>query len=158
MKKTTLLTVSLVILILLNLLLLGSIFLGTKQGPPLGEGTGMQRPREIIINELQFDDEQIKRYDILIQEHRSKINKLDKSIRDNKEKLYGLLAKDFTQNEKDSLIAVINNYQREIEILHFEHFLEIKKICKQNQLESFKSLALEFPKLFGPKPPREPRP
>ncbi|MFP9115494.1 hypothetical protein ACLI1A_16265 [Flavobacterium sp. RHBU_3] len=158
MKKTTLLTVSLVILILLNLLLLGSIFLGPKQGPPLGEGPGMQRPREIIINELQFDNKQIKRYDILIQEHRSKINELDKSIRDNKEKLYGLLAKDFTQNEKDSLIAVINNYQREIEISHFKHFLEIKKICKPNQLETFKSLVVEFPKLFGPKPPRGPRP
>ncbi len=158
MEKTKLLTITVIGLLVLNLATLGFLFISGPKGhkPPHDLPEGRQIPREIIINRLHFDVNQQKDYDKIIQWHRGEIKKLDSEIREAKIELYSQLKESqLDLKVKDSLIAVINTNQKQIEITHFKHFEEVKKLCNKDQLEDFNELTEELSKLFSPnKPPR----
>lgn len=158
MEKTKLLTITVIGLLVLNLATLGFLFISGPKGhkQPHDRPEGRQIPREIIINRLHFDVNQQKDYDKIIQWHRGEIKKLDSEIREAKIELYSQLKESqLDLKVKDSLIAVINTNQKQIEITHFKHFEEVKKLCNKDQLEDFNELTEELSKLFSPnKPPR----
>lgn len=154
MEKQKLITISVIALLLLNIGTLGFLFVsGPKQGhrpPPHGR----PEPREIIIEKLHFDEQQIEAYELLIREHHKQIDAVDEKIRDTKNSLYALLNSN-DSSSKDSLIIALGNYQKEIEAIHFDHFADIKKLCKPNQKYDFEELTEELSRLFS-KPPRPP--
>ena len=156
MEKTKLLTITVIGLLLINLGTLGFLFLKDHTAfKPRHDDRPM--PREIIIEKLHFDVGQQKEYDKLISIHQSEISALDENIRNTKNKLYSQLS----QNEvrvkfKDSLINLLNSYQKQIEETHFKHFESIKKLCHQDQMSEFKNLTDELGRIFSPKP-RMPR-
>ncbi|WP_264521439.1 hypothetical protein [Flavobacterium sp. N1994] len=160
MEKTKLLTISIIGLLLLNLATLGFLFLNGPRGhkPPFdGPPREGHKPKEIIINKLHFDANQQKEYDKIIQWHHSEIERLDSNIRQTKNELYSQLSNsEVNVKTKDSLIAVLNSYQNQIEQTHFKHFEDIKKICHKEQLEDFNDLTEELSRIFAPKP-HEPR-
>lgn len=156
MEKTRLLTIAVIGLLLLNLGTLGFLFLNDPKGnrPPHG---GRPEPKEIIIEKLHFDAQQQKDYAKLIQWHRSEITKLDDNIRQAKNELYSQLNQsEVNVKIKDSLITVVNSYQKRVEETHFKHFEDIKKLCHQDQMENFNELTEELSRIFAPKP-RRPR-
>jgi protein CpxP len=150
MKKTTLLGMATIVLIVLNCILLFAIYVKPKA---VGAVIPHPEPKEVIIEKLQFTPEQIIQYEALIKVHRKSINKFDLQIRATKGQLYGLLSEDQNQHKTDSLVSIINGYQKEIEYVHFKHFEDIKMLCSPEQKILFKQLLPELPKLFGPKPP-----
>lgn len=145
MEKNKLLTIMVIGLMLTNLMLLIVMFGKEPHHPP------RKMPREVIIEELGFNENQISKYDVLITSHRSQINKADIHLRNLKNELYQLLNsdKDITL-ERDSLIAAINNIQKEIEYIHFEHFKDIKYLCSDEQKIKFEELSKNLARLFGP--------
>lgn len=149
MNKIKLLTFAVIGLLLLNLATLSFLFLN----PP---GGNHHKPQEIIIDKLHFDENQQKQYKHIIEWHSHRINDLDDKFKTTKENLYQLLAQNVDEKKKDSLISVLANYQREIEITHFKHFQEIKKICRKDQLQDYNDLTSELSKIFLQKqrPPR----
>jgi periplasmic protein CpxP/Spy len=156
MEKTKLLTLGIIALFLLNLGTLGFLLLSSpKAHHPPGHGPeGKSKPREIIIEKLHFDAVQINEYDQLIQWHRSHITALEDKIRDSKNELYLQLNENpVNETTKDSLINALASYQKEIEITHFKHFQDIKKLCKKEQLEDFTALTEELSRLFSKPPP-----
>ncbi len=160
MEKTKLLTITVIGLLVLNLATLGFLFISGPKGhkPTHDRPEGRQIPREIIINRLHFDVNQQKDYDKIIQWHRGEIKKLDSEIREAKIELYSQLKESqLDLKVKDSLIAVINTNQKQIEITHFKHFEEVKKLCNKDQLEDFNELTEELSKLFSPNKPPRPR-
>jgi len=159
MEKTKLLTFGIIALFILNLGTLGFLLLSGPKGhhPPPGHGPeGRTKPREIIIEQLHFDATQIKEYDQLIQWHRSHISEMEEKIRDSKNELYLLLNENpVNEKIKDSLIADLASFQKEIESIHFKHFQDIKKLCKKEQLDDFTKLTSTLSRLFSkPPPPR----
>ena len=156
MKRTKLLTITIIGLLLINLATLGFVFLnGPKPGGMPHEGRPL--PKDIIIDKLHFDANQQKEYEKLIRWHRGKIDQLDDSIRQTKNTLYsGLTESDTNTKTKDSLIALLNTYQKQVEETHFKHFEDIKKLCKPEQQEDFKALTTELSRIFAPRP-RRPR-
>jgi len=156
MERTKLLTITIIGLLLINLATLGFVFLnGPKPGGMPHEGRPL--PKDIIIDKLHFDANQQKEYEKLIRWHRGKIDQLDDSIRQTKNTLYsGLSESDTNTKTKDSLIALLNTYQKQVEETHFKHFEDIKKLCKPEQLEDFKALTTELSRIFAPRP-RRPR-
>lgn len=158
MEKTKLLTITVIGLLVLNLATLGFLFISGQKGhkPLHDRPEGTQTPREIIINRLHFDVNQQKDYDKIIQWHKGEIKRLDYEVREAKIGLYSQLKESqLDLKVKDSLIAVINTNQKQIETTHFKHFEEIKKLCHQNQLEDFNELTEDLSRIFGPnKPPR----
>jgi protein CpxP len=156
MEKTKLLTISVIGLLLLNFATLGFLFLNGPKGhrPPMG-GTHQERekPREIIIEKLHFDANQQKEYDKIIQWHHGEIEKLDKNIRQTKNELYSqLMQPEVDIKTKDSLITLLNSYQKQIEQTHFKHFEDIKKLCHKDQMDDFNELTEELARIFAPKP------
>lgn len=155
MEKTKLLTIAVIGLLLINLGTLGFLLLNNKQQhPPHG---GRPEPKEIIIEKLNLDKNQQSDYAKLIQWHRGEITRLDDNIRQAKNELYSQLNETETNAKtKDSLIAVINSNQKQIEQTHFKHFEDIKKLCRKDQMENFNDLTEELARIFAPKP-RRPR-
>lgn len=155
MKKTTLLTIGLSVLIILNIALLFTVY-GGHRHEHAGMGMRGREPKDVIIDKLQFNQDQVQQYEALIKEHRKSINRLDSEIRENKHKLYNLLGTDYKASEKDTIIAGINFCQKQIEETHFSHFESIKKLCTPQQKKLFDSLVPELPELFGPGPQGRP--
>lgn len=131
-----------VILLISNVSLIALHFM--KPFPPNG-------PRNIIIEKLRFNEEQIKEYDILIESHRTSIRHDENEISILKAKLYSSL--DSNQTVLDSIVAQINTVQKHIEETHIAHFKEISLICKGDQLKDFQNLTHELAALFGRKKP-----
>ena len=97
----------------------------------------------------------MKEYQELIHWHRGKIDSLQEQIRNTKQKLYSELVKPKIDNKvKDSLVNKLANIQKEIEITHFKHFQDIKKLCKKEQLDRFNDLTQELAKIFSKPKPR----
>jgi len=142
MNKAKFLSIIVILLLVSNGVLL--YFLMDKPSRPEG-------PKAIIIEQLHFDTKQIKTYELLIQKHRSQINREEQQIRQLKQDLYQELNKAVSQ--KDSIIAELVFHQKRVEDIHYEHFEDIKAICKPKQLMYFSQLTKELAKLFSHKGP-----
>ena len=157
MEKTKLLTIGIIALFLLNLGTLGFLYFSAPKGhhPQELRPEGKLKPREIIIEKLHFDIDQIKQYDQLIQLHRRQITEMEEKIRDSKNELYLQLNEDrVNKKATDSLITDLASYQKEIETLHFNHFYDIKNVCKKEQLDDYAELTHELTRLFSKRPRR----
>ncbi|MDN3677075.1 hypothetical protein QWY90_07095 [Flavobacterium paronense] len=156
MEKTKLLTIAVIGLLVINLATLSFLFLnGPKGNRPPHEGRPM--PKEIIVEKLHFDEQQQKEYDKLIKWHHGEITRLDSDIRQTKNELYDQLNQtEVNVKTKDSLITLLNSYQKQVEETHFKHFVDIKKLCHKDQMEDFNELTEDLGRIFAPKP-RRPR-
>lgn len=151
MKNRNFLYLIITALFALNVFTLAFFFL---KGPQGGE-RGMTNPKMIVIKKLHFDKGQAEAYEKLISEHQEKIKALDDTIKHAKKELYSNLPKHQNTVSNDSLYEVIANSQAEIEMVHYRHFLDIRNLCKPDQMRDFEKLSNELAKLFemhkGPK-------
>ncbi len=76
------------------------------------------------------------------------MKELNEEMRDAKNNLYVTLAGN-EQNKKDSLINRLGELQKEIEILHYNHFVQIEELCQPNQKEKFRELTKELANYFA---------
>lgn len=137
------------ILILLNLGSIGFIYRGSKCHPPhLGKHEG---PKNLIIERLGFDDAQQKKYVVYIKVHQKQIRAAQDQRVVLKNKLYVLLTQSTIDTTKrDSLMQLITDNHQKVEEIHFNHFEEIKSLCKgEEQLKKFDHLSLEFSRFFA---------
>jgi len=109
----------------------------------------MNGPKNIIIEKMHFDKEQIKNYESYIQQHRKAINENEKILNKLRSELYQQLKYQQDTSKVDSIISIIANHQIIAENINYNHFLEIKKLCKPSQKEDFDELTNEIAKLFS---------
>jgi hypothetical protein len=145
MNKTKVLTIAVIALFLINIVTLSFL---SFNGP---KNNDRKQPKEIVIHKLGFDKNQITEYEILIKNHKTNINRLDNQIKNSKNKLYQQLNLPENKVVTDSILNSLNLYKSEIELVHFNHFLDIKKICKPEQLDNYNELTQELSKIFAPK-------
>ena len=108
-------------------------------------------PKNLILKKLHFDKEQIKNYEVYIQKHRKDINDNETVMNTLRSNLYKELNNSNNITKIDSLIAIIGKQQTIAEQINYNHFLEIKKLCKPNQTKDFEELTTEIANLFSPK-------
>ena len=106
-------------------------------------------PKNIIIEKLHFDKEQIKNYESYIQQHRKAINENEMTMNKLRSELYEQLKHQQDTSKVDSIFSIIANQQIIAENINYNHFLEIKKLCKPSQKEDFDELTTEIAKLFS---------
>jgi hypothetical protein len=155
MNKTTLLSIAIAGLILVNLGLMAVLLhrLPAQQQsqlpPPQQPGPPHEGPKRIIIERLHFDPKQVAQYEELIEQHRAAIRSLEAEIRDTKNNLYLTLA-DSSRTGKDSLENRLGSLQKEIETVHYGHFEQIRRLCHTGQLPYFTSLTHDLAAYFAP--------
>lgn len=158
MNKIKFLMVIVVGLCLVNIGLMAFIFF--RQPPMPGDEMhgppGIQsedRPRHLIIKRLDFDEAQVRQYDTLIEAHRAAVRNLEDSIRTAKNQLYATLNENGAI-AKNSLVAKLASLQQQMELVHYSHFEDIKKLCRPDQVQRFKELTADLSAYFRPGKPR----
>ena len=146
MNKNKFLWIVCIGLLLSNILLIGFILM---KKPLHRRGGG---PGKIIIERLNFDENQTKKFRKLIHEHQAGMKESREKIFRAKNALYHSLTEESKQQTKDSLIGIISEGQKKIENLHYNHFLDIKNLCREDQMDNFEKLSSELAHLFSPKP------
>lgn len=106
------------------------------------------KPRNEIIRRLKFDPQQVEKYDKTILHHREDIRKITADIFETKSKLYTLLIRQSDTGKIRGLIVQLGNQQMELEQIHFNHFLEIKQLCHEDQLSEFERLTKDLIEIF----------
>ncbi len=150
MSKVKFISVLAIGLLISNLILVGFISLNK---PPRGP---VER-KMIVIDKLHFDKEQIEQYEHLIELHRKEVRQSNEQIRLLKVQLYSTLMQDQVGELQDSLIREVSKVQTHMEEVHYDHFLQIKKLCKPDQLVYFKDLTKELATFLNPPPPPKER-
>lgn len=142
MSKLT--KIAILFLILLNLVLATFLYMGKpKRG-------NKKIPKEIIEHQLGFDESQKQQFQELIEVHRKMMKKTHREIRMNKKKLYENLAQE-KPTMNDSISNEIAKSFKKIEALHFNHFMDIKNLCNEEQKEKFNQMIGEFESIFAPR-------
>jgi hypothetical protein len=161
MKKTKLFGVLAIAFFLLNLVLVAFIVFKKPHHPPLPR-TG---PKDLIIEKLDLDADQVKSYEALIPIHQMSMMEQRTKMGQIKKELYESLKNDaphMDEKLKSELIVTETKLQQ----LQYNHFKDIKEICREDQLENFNALTEEIARLFsenvpppplenGPHPPRK---
>lgn len=148
MKKVKILIFFSVGLCIINLLLIWFLI---SQNPEKGKHS---EPKQIIIERLHFDEQQIMDYEKLIGWHKTNMGKSEEKMRELKNTLYANLGNPNKNNDSDSLINELGNLQKEIEQINYTHFQDMQQLCKPEQQQAFNALSLDIAKLFAP-PPHE---
>ena len=92
-------------------------------------------PRDMIIEALHFDDEQIRKYDLLIKDHRILMRK-------GKSELYNF-RKSYFLTDSDSALSLLSNSYSNVENINKSHINEIMEICNSSQKEDFRIVIKE---------------
>ena len=87
-------------------------------------------PRDMIIEALHFDNEQIREYDLLIKDHRILMRK-------GKGELYNF-RKSYFLTDSDSALSLLSNSYSNLENINKNHINEIMEICNSSQKEIFR--------------------
>ncbi|CAG5008537.1 hypothetical protein DYBT9275_04296 [Dyadobacter sp. CECT 9275] len=150
MSKIRLLGIAVGFLLVLNLVIL--FLLVNEKGrvpfPGMPEHD-REHPKRIIIEQLDFDKDQVMQYEKLIQEHRRAVTELEGQIRETKKNLY-LTLRDQKQTGRDSLENRLGDLQKLMEAVHYNHFAAIRNLCKPAQLQHFDVLTRELAFFFVP--------
>lgn len=133
-------------LLISNILLVGFLINKSNNHPVRKE------PKTLIINRLKLNDHQIDLYENLIKNHRNAINPTRNKIQKNKKLLY----KGLNNNEKinDSIFSIIKDLNNKIELINYNHFIDIRNICDDSQLKLFNEVSKDLYRIFSKKPPR----
>ena len=116
------------VLILINLTLMWLFFNQNNSLKKCG-------PRDMIIEALHFDDEQIREYDLLIKDHRILMFK-------SKSELYNF-RKSYFLTDSDSALSLLSNSYNNLENINKNHINEIMEICNSSQKEDFRIVIKE---------------
>ncbi len=95
---------------------------------------GGSTPKELIANELHFDDKQKAAFEIIVKKHQDQSAQIRVEIREAKKAYYQLGPKN-----KKATHELTFAYAK-LEALNYSHFEEIRAICKTDQKDALNRL------------------
>jgi len=149
------------VMMVLNIVLWLFLFLkpfDNKQMHPAGKEQG--GPGKFIIEKLQFSKEQIVAFDELRTAHHDSVEKLRFHGKQLRETLFSALQNDTTMIDKNLIATQIAENQKLIELVTYDHFAEVKKLCTTKQKIIFNEIIQEvlesmMPHKEPPQPPEQ---
>ena len=159
MKKETLLTIAVLILIVLNVALL--VVFNVNQGrppfaPPMrnlppDSGPG---PGKVIVERLKLDESQRREFLNLKHQHQEKVQAIQEESRRLHDELFDLLKEPQMDRAREkAIIDSLGDNRKELEQSIIDHFAAIKALCKTDeQKELFNEFIGELGKMIGPPP------
>jgi periplasmic protein CpxP/Spy len=148
MNKSRMLTVLLVLCLLTNGFLVWKLW-----GPHHPIKGHRHEPKHRIVEALNLTSDQLVAYDSLIVGHRQAIVSLENKIVSARGEWYKQIANGGMA--QDSVAYEIALFQQQIELVHYRHFVDIRQLCRGDQLNNFDQLSTELPALFQHSPSRK---
>jgi periplasmic protein CpxP/Spy len=125
-----------ILLVLCNVGLIVTIWLRPMHGQPPGGG-----PRNFVIEQLKFTDDQVKKYDDLIKSHQGAMRRLKQTSSELQQKLFRNLANEQQNNGvADSISRQLAATQQQIEMVTYNHFLQVRALCTDQQKKEFDNI------------------
>jgi hypothetical protein len=138
------------ILIALNITLIVLLLLGRPPHPREGGGPG-----KYIVEKLKFSGQQEADFDKLKKAHQEAIKELKREGEKLRESFFDGLTSDSLSSNKDSIAGLIAENQRQIELVTYNHFEEVKKLCTTEQKLIFNNIIDDVIKRLGNRPPND---
>ena len=108
--------------------------------------------KQLLKDELGFDETQIKQYLKMQDEQLDKVLQLQNEIRQIKKQMFDEVLQDNPKPTlSDSLLSLTQEKMIALEQLTYSYLLDLKKLCKPEQRDKLKFLIGEF---FRQNPPR----
>lgn len=148
-----------IVLVTLNLITIGFLWMykfkehrQMQQPPPPPAG------KIILEQELRFSKEQAEKFDKLRIEHSTSARKIVDDIAMLKENLFEMIKENGGDDSKATKIAdEIGNKQKELDLITYNHFKDIRNLCDERQRERFDLILKDISKMIGPQnPPGQP--
>jgi len=178
--KNRVLYIVLAVLVLLNLISVGSMWMmrfcgrppltekfiqqgpppGMQQGPPPGiqpPGGQMQRDGKMFLaEELKFSKEQTEKFEKLRDEHFNSSRKVIDEMHKSMDDMMELLKTGGDEKKAEEYASQTSAKQKELQILAFKHFKSIREICDEKQKEKFDLILKDVTRMMGPQGPPPP--
>jgi hypothetical protein len=137
MKKNIVLYILLIFLVAVNV-----FFLFNYIGRPIGkQKVGTQDPMSFIVDELNFNEEQLEAVQNLNKKHHQSMMNNNNGIKKFKDALFNKLSdEEIDPKVVDSLARIIALKEMEFDKMAFYHFRGIQELCNPEQKEKFKSI------------------
>ena len=153
-EKSKLLWIAVISLLLLNFCTLAFIWFQhspRNHEPPRGDVAGF------IIHELKLNDDQVKKFDELKETHHEQVEQIQHELRGMHKDFFDLMKSDVVDSAKVKSVAEsIASKQKEIELVTFSHFTDVRKLCDAEQKKKFDDIIDEAMRMMAPKPPEHP--
>ncbi|MCB0795959.1 MAG: hypothetical protein KDB88_14585, partial [Flavobacteriales bacterium] len=122
---------ALILMAVLNIALL--FMLLSRPGPIGGKHRG---PKQLIIERLDLDAAQVEAYELLIQEHRAAIDRLEEELILSRSALYERM----DAEGSDAIFTRVSALRDSIERIHVGHIEAIGRLCRPDQMAAFRAL------------------
>lgn len=142
------------ILALMNIVLLGIVWFGK---PP---HSGGQELTKFVEQNLKFTAEQSKQYDVLIGEHRKRIQEINEQTKEAKQAFFQLIAVPADTAKEKALTEQLAKLAIEKEMVTLNHFRKVRNsICTAEQKVLLDKLIDQVLERMSPQnhPPRPPQ-
>jgi hypothetical protein len=135
MTKTKLLTIAVLMMMITNCFILALVW----KNNPLEHNHQQQLPvKDFLIKTLDLSPGQIKRFDVLRQQHRHTVDSLDEQVKSMKDRLFSQIGQQKNDTGLiDSLTRQIGNNTALINRTTFMHFKKLRGILTVAQQGSF---------------------
>ena len=141
LHKNKLLTWLVLLLVVINIGAMIFMWMGKPkhEKPPLGS------PKEFLSRELKLDEKQQVKFDKLVDEHRDQANNSRKKIKEEKEKMYGLLKNgSLTESLKKSAVEQVADATKELDLITLNHFEKVRNICSPQQKNKLDQIMMQM--------------
>lgn len=152
MTTKRLLIIAIGVLVLLNIGTL--LFLWMQRG----ERGGGASVGQFITHELQFTPEQSARFDVMKEAHHTSVDSLHRINRELHRQLFNRLSQP-EDASVDSISTRISENEKQIDLITFRHFREVREMCTLEQQKKFDDIIQEVLRRLQPKkgpPPSRP--
>ena len=162
MERNKLLTIAVFMLLILNIGTLIFLWAGRHghHPPPFGQGRQDEGPPafRFLVHELKLDSMQEKKYAAMRDAHHATADSLIHVMKDEREKLFDLIASTDTA-AIDSQIHAIAGNQANLESATFHHFRDLFSILNETQQHRFNDVIDDALRMItGPHPPPDQHP
>ena len=146
MNKTKFLTILVLLLLVLNGVTL-FFLMGKKDGTKTRSGGGGRPYSEYLTKQLNLDTVQVAQLKDLRDKHKQELGELWKEDKQLQEAKFVLLKEGSTDSLKlDSILTLIVANKKKFELAFHNHFLQIRALCRPEQVELFNTTLDEMKK------------
>ncbi|MFC6225904.1 periplasmic heavy metal sensor [Hymenobacter artigasi] len=153
MTKTRILSLLVLVMGLLNVGLLALLWYGRPDHQAArGQATGPVAAG--LVRELQLSPQQQQQFDVLREDHHTRMQALLKQLTARREELFAGLAQPATASAPPALLAQIGDLQRQTDSLTYAHFAAVGRLLTPAQLPRWQQLAPNLPRRLQQPPQR----